>query len=186
MYFFQNERLLIYLMAFVFGSFCYKRKVFDRKPKGKALYITINAVAWIPINIYIMFLLYPWINPGQYIISQFVHRIILWSNFHLSLVSLVYLMVETFRRYFDRQGKICSGLRKNSYYVYIIHTIVLGILALVLLNTEMHSVLKYFILTVSTFAVSNIVVTAFRMSAAYLRFKSASNKYDLKGNLCKA
>jgi peptidoglycan/LPS O-acetylase OafA/YrhL len=155
---FQNERLLIYFMFFLLGALCFRLRVFDAKPKGKMLYHIVNSISWIPVTVYIFFLLYPWFKPGDFIVSKIIDRLIVWFCFHLSLLCLVYVMIETFRRYFDKPGKIWNELNQNSYYVYIIHVIVMGGLALIMLNTTIPSLLKYLLLTVSTFAVSNLII----------------------------
>ena len=51
---FQNERLLIYFMIFLLGSLCYKLNIFESEVTSKKLYIAINCIAWIPINLYIL------------------------------------------------------------------------------------------------------------------------------------
>jgi len=145
---FQNERLLIYFLAFLLGALSFKVKVFEAKPKSKTLYIIVNCIAWLPVTIYINFLLYPWFNPGSYIISQFVHRLILWLSFCLSLLCMMYLTIETFRLYLNRQGKLSRELNRNSYYVYIIHVIVMGVIALIMLDTAIPSLLKFLLLNV--------------------------------------
>jgi len=159
---FQNERLLIYFMAFLLGALCFRRKVLDGKPEGKKLYIIANSTAWLPVTIYINFLLYPWFNPGSYIVSEFFHRLILWFSFCLSLLCMMYVTIETFRLYLDRQGKLSRELNRNSYYVYIIHVIVIGAIAQILLNTAIPSLLKFLLLTVSTFVVSNLIISSYR------------------------
>ncbi|MHC4325038.1 MAG: acyltransferase family protein, partial [Planctomycetota bacterium] len=83
---FQNERLLIYFMMFLLGSICFRQKVLASKPKSKKLYIIANSTAWIPINIYIFFLLVPFFKPGSFIISPITDRLIVWLAFHLSLL----------------------------------------------------------------------------------------------------
>ncbi len=163
---FQNERVLIYFMFFLLGALCFRRKVFDAKPEGKTLYIIVNSLNWVPITIYIVFLLYPWFKPGEFIVSPIIDRLILWFCFHLSLFCLVYVMIETFRRYQNRQGKIRNELNENSYYVYIIHVIVMGGIAAIMLNTAMPSLLKHVVLTVSTFAASNVIVSLLRKVSA--------------------
>jgi len=159
---FQNERLLIYFVTFLLGALCHQRKVFDAKPKGWVLYIIVNSVAWLPVTVYIVFLLYPWFKPGSYIVSEIAHKVILWVSYHLSLLCLVYVTMETFRRYLDKPGKLGNELRRNSYYVYIIHVIVMGSLALIMFNLAIPSLLKYLILTVSTYGGSNVVVSVSR------------------------
>jgi len=159
---FQNERLLIYFMAFLLGALCFRRKVFEAKPKGRMLYIIANSIAWIPVTFYIFFLLYPWFKPGSFIVSKIADRLIVWFGFHLSLFCLAYATIETFRRYLNRQGKLLNELNKNSYHVYIIHVIVMGSLALAMLNTTIPSLLKFLLLTVTTFGASNLIISCYR------------------------
>jgi hypothetical protein len=123
---FQNERLLIYFMIFLLGSLCYKLKIFESKPTSKKLYIALNSTVWIPIILYLVFFIYPFIKPGNYIFSENVDTLLIWFNFHLSLLSMLYILINTFRYYFNKQGKIRKELNTNSYNVYIIHLIVMG------------------------------------------------------------
>jgi len=155
---FQNEKLLIYFMMFLLGGLCYKLKTFDSKHKGKKLYIAVLCTVWIPICLYQFFYIKSFINPGIFVISEMVDTLLLWLNFHLSLLCLLYLMINTFRYYQHKQGKVRKELNKNSYYVYIIHVIVIGGIALTMLNTAIPSLLKYLILTVSSYAASNLIV----------------------------
>ena len=162
---FQNERLLIYFMAFLLGAHCFRRKVFDAKSKSKTFYTIVNATDWIPITVYIFFLLYPWFKPGHYIVSQLIHRLILWFSYQLSWLCLVYVMIETFRRYLDKPTRIWNELNQNSYGVYMIHVIVIGGVALILLKTAIPSLSKYLLLTVSTYVASNLIVSLCRKAA---------------------
>jgi len=159
---FQNERLLIYFMVFLLGALCFRLKVFEAKPESKMLYLIANSIAWIPITVYIFFLLYPWFRPGNFIVSKIIDRLIVWFSFHLSLLCLAYVMIETFRRYQDKQDRLRNELNRNSYYVYIIHVIVMGCIALTMLNTAIPSLLKYLILTVSTYVASNLIIYFYR------------------------
>ena len=159
---FQNERLLIYFMYFLLGALCFKLKIFDPNRKGGMLYHIANTTNWIPVTIYIFFLLYPWFKPGHYIFSEIIHRIILWSSYQLSVLCLVYVMIETFRRYQNKAGKFRIELNSNSYYVYIIHVIIMGSIALSMLNAAIPSLLKYLILTVSTYGACNLIIFSYR------------------------
>lgn len=177
---FQNERLLIYFLAFLLGAYCFRLRIFDAKPKGKMLYHIANSISWIPVTVYIIFLLYPWFKPGHYIISETIHRLILWFSFQLSLLCLVYVMINTFRYYLDKQGRISREMNKNSYGVYIIHVIVLGSIALIMLNTAIPSLLKYFILTVSTYIASNLIISSCRKVMYMLKWKPAIRSMPAK------
>jgi fucose 4-O-acetylase-like acetyltransferase len=159
---FQNERLLIYFMVFLLGAQCYKRKTFESQWRSKTLYIVISCTVWIPISIYLIVLIHSFMNPGGHIVSEVVDRLLMWFSFHLSLLCLLYVMINTFRYYLNKQGTIRKELNKNSYNVYIIHVIVIGGVALTMLNTAMPSLLKYLILTVSTYVASNAMIYLYR------------------------
>jgi len=170
---FQNERLLIYFLIFLLGSLCYKLKIFESDVTSKKLYIVINCTAWIPINLYILVLINFFIRPGSFIFSEIIDRFLLWLGFHLSLLCLLYLMVTTFRYYLNKQGKILKALNENSYNVYIIHVIVIGCIALIMLNKTIPSLLKYLTLAVSTWVISNLIVYFYRN---FIKSKILTNK----------
>lgn len=111
-----------------------------------------------------IFLLIPFIAPAGFMLSPVADRLVYWLSFYLSLLCLLYLTIETFRRYLDKPGKIWHELNRNSYYVYLIHVIVLGGIALLLLNSAMPSLLKYLTLTVSTIMASNLIISLYRQA----------------------
>lgn len=160
---FQNDRLLIYFMMFLLGALSYRVKLFHRPIASKKLYIVVCCFAWIPLNLYVWLVLFRFIRPGVPLISADIDRILLWTSFHLSLLSLLYLMVTTFRFYFNKPGgRLMGEMNRNSYSVYIIHMIVLGVIALLLLNLPIPSLVKYLVLTLATFAASNGLVSLYR------------------------
>jgi fucose 4-O-acetylase-like acetyltransferase len=167
---FQNERLLIYFLVFLVGALCFKKRVFEAGPRGRVLYHVVNSVAWLPVTAYIFLLLYPWFHPGRFIVSPIADRLFLWFSYQLSLLCLMYVLIETFRRYQDKPGRLREGLNGNSYAVYVIHVVVMGPLALLLLNTALPSLWKYAILTVSTYAASHLIVSCCR---AVVRYRTA-------------
>jgi fucose 4-O-acetylase-like acetyltransferase len=166
---FQNERLLIYFVIFLLGALAFRQNLFAEKPKTKGLYLGILPTVWIPILAFTVLSLAPLLNPGNFFFSASIDRFILWLSFTLSLLGLIYLMVETFWRYVDRTGRIWNELNKNSYGVYIIHMIVLGVIALPLVNFAMPSLLKYLTLTVLTFLVSNLIISLYRRAVDFIR-----------------
>jgi len=161
---FQNERILIYFMIFLLGSLCYKLKIFESKPRNKKMFIALNGSLWIPVFIYLIFLIYPYLKQGNHIFSENFDSLIIWLNFHLSLLAVLYLLIYAFRNYFNKPGKIRKELNRNSYGVYIIHVAVLGGMALIMLGLPIPSLLKYLILTVSTWTASNLIVYLYRSS----------------------
>ena len=181
---FQNERVLIYFMFFLLGALCFRLKVFDTKPESKKLYNIVNYTSWIPIMFYIFFLIFPVvISPGDYIFSKIIDRSIVWFSFQLSLFSIVYLLIESFWRYLDKPGKIWNVLNQNSYYVYIIHVIVLGAIATLLLNVTIPSVLKYLILIVTSYLASNLFVSLYLKAAMKINMRRDNRMSNKKISL---
>jgi len=166
---FENQRLLPFFLAFLLGSLCYRQKTFEEKPQGLWLYIVAGSTAWIPTLAYIFFGLALISAAGGSLISPVVDMLLLWTLFYLAVLCWVYLSIQTFWRYVDRTGRIWQELNQNSYYVYIIHVIVLGVIALLLLTVAMPSLLKFLTLTVATFVASNLIISLFRRAEARIK-----------------
>ncbi len=162
---FENERLLVYLLTFLLGALCFRQNVFAAKPQSKTVYTIANSIAWIPVTIHIFARLIPFFVPEGFLISPFVDRLIWWLSFDLSLLCMMYLMIETFWRYLDKTGRIWSELNRNSYGVYIIHVIVIGVFGTLLLNLNLPALLKYLLLMALTYLVSNLIVSLYRRAA---------------------
>jgi hypothetical protein len=158
---FENERLLVYFMAFLLGSLWCRQNVFAEKPHSKTLYIVVNAIAWIPVTGHIFARLVPFFYAEGFSATP-LYRLMWWLSFHLSLLCMVYVMVETFRRYFDKPGRMWNHLNKNSYGVYIIHVIMIGVFGTLLLNLDLPALAKYPLLMVLTYVGSNVIVFVYR------------------------
>lgn len=169
---FQNEKLVSYFLVFLLGSLCSRLKIFDTDKRNMKLYIGVNATVWIPINIYVVVLLNFFLRPGQYIVSERVDVLLLWFGYHLSMLSLLYCAVTTFKYFFNRQGRLGRELGKLSYNVYIIHMAVIGPIALALLETDCPAILKYPILALTAYAASNAIVYAYKKLRELIRSKS--------------
>jgi len=174
---FENERLLLYFVIFLLGALCFRQNAFAEKPQSKTLYIIANSTAWIPITIHIFVRLAPFMDPEGFSITP-LYRLIWWLSFDVSLLCLMYLMIESFWRYVDKPGRLWSELNKNSYYVYITHVLVLGGIALLLLNLDIPPLLKYLILTPSTSLASNLIISLYQRAVTGIR---ATNQRDAPG-----
>ena len=159
---FQNERVFIYFLAFLMGAVCFSRKAFAAKPERHKLYLFVIATVWIPVTIYIHFQRHPWLYPGSMIVSAMSDKLILWFSYLLSLVGLMVIITATFRRFANKSGRFTRELSQNTYGVYILHVVVMGAIAWLLLNTTMPSLVKHLILTASTFAVCQAMVSIYR------------------------
>ena len=158
---FENERLLVYFLSFLLGALFYKQGVFAQKPKGKQLYNTVNAIAWLPVTAHIFVRLIPFFSEGEVTVTP-VYRLIWWISFDLALLCMMYVMVETFRRDFNKSGKTWSALNRNSYGVYIIHVIMIGIFGTFLMKLGLPVYLKYPLLIILTYLGSNLLVSAYK------------------------
>jgi fucose 4-O-acetylase-like acetyltransferase len=161
---FENERFLMHFMAFLVGTLCQHQGVFDSKPRGRKLYIAVNAIAWIPVTAHIFTRLYPFFYPEGFSFTV-VYRLIWWISFYISLAFMLYLMVETFRRYFDKSGRVWNIINSNSYGVYIIHVVVIGFFGTLLLSLPLSPLMKYPLLFFLTYIISNFVVSGYRAVA---------------------
>lgn len=174
---FENERLLLYFMIFLLGSLSNQQNIFAVKPQSKKLYTIVSSIAWIPVTAHIFARLYPIFFPDGFTITP-LYRLIWWGSFYLSLLSLMYVMIVSFWWYFNKTSSIWQELNRNSYGVYIIHVIVIGIFGTLLLNLSLPAVVKYLLLVVLAYTVSNLIVSAYRYLVQAVR--SATSTSALK------
>lgn len=163
---FQRERLIPYFLIFLLGVVSYHQQIFTPSGMSKKLYIWTNIVLTPILAVFTVAalnLFFNMIDPERnfYFISD------TWDvvGYHLflliSMLGFLYLLIYTFHQYFNTSGKWSKILNANSYYVYIIHLVVIGVIALPLLAFDFSPVLKFFILTLSAYIVSNILVYIF-------------------------
>jgi len=159
---FENEKMLAYFLYFLIGVLAFRQNIFAELPKKKTLYTIANAVAWLPVTVHIFARIWPFFypNPAEFEITP-LYRLIWWVSFHSGAIGMVYLMVESFWRYVDRSGKLWRTLSHNSYGVYIIHVILIGIFGTLLMNTSLPALVKYLLLMISTYVGSNLLVSAY-------------------------
>jgi Acyltransferase family len=157
---FQNERLFIYFLFFLLGTVCYHQNVFAKKPK-KTLFIVLSATAWIPMDVYIFAIIHQFLHPGEYIFSFYVDHAIIQFSLLITVLVMLYLLIAMFWFWFDKEGPIRRELNRNSYGVYIIHMVVIGGIALLLINVAVPSLLKHLILVVAAWVVSNLIMSGY-------------------------
>lgn len=178
---FQRERLLPYFLVFLLGALCRERKVFET-PKNRKLYIVANVVLTLALGVFTavaLNLFFNLIDPGRnyFFVSSFVDRTVYYTTALLSMFSFLYVMLHTFRFSFNKTNRLMNQLNKNSYSVYIIHVIVLGLIALPMVPLAIPVFVKYLLLTVLAFVASNVLVYAYRRflkQNVYLRAAAAS------------
>jgi uncharacterized membrane protein YcfT len=159
---FQNERLLIYFMVFLLGSLCFKQKTFLPEGGGKKLYGVLCLFVCISLTLSMLLQFHAMRHIGRYLVSGAVDALLHQLTLLLSMLGLMVVVINTFRFYLNKTGKTGTELNKNSYGVYIIHPVVLGVFALPLLDTAIPSFVKHLILTGATYAAGNVMVSLYR------------------------
>ena len=163
---FQNERLLIYFMVFLLGSLCNKLIIFESNIKKMKYYIISNVLLTLSLGVFTVValnLFFNMIDPSRnyYFVSMFFDKVLYYSSMLISMLAFLQILVHVFRFNLNKTGKLLSEMSRNSYYVYIIHMVVLGVIAVILLQVALPAMLKFLILTILTFVVSNILVSAY-------------------------
>ena len=130
------------------------------------MYIWANVILTVTLGVYTVValnLFYNLIDPGReyYFISPFVDRATYYLTALLSMFSILYLLVHGFSNGLNRTGRIWTVLSRNSYYVYVIHMIVIGIIALPLTYLAFPVIVKYLFLAFTSFIASNLLVSGF-------------------------
>lgn len=166
---FQRERLLIYFLSFMLGTLCYKLKILDNPEKNIKWFIISNIVLTVSLGIYTLVALNTFFNlidPSRsyFFISEFIDRTIYFASGLLSMLSLLHVLIYSFRFGLNKTNKIVSELSRNSYSVYIIHVIVMGVVALTLIGFVLPAFLKFILLSIVTFVFSNMIIYTWRMT----------------------
>ena len=155
---FQNERLLIYFMMFLLGALCFRKNIFQIS-FNKKTYAIAFVLALIAVTTYRYFYNLGRFSAGTIIFTAMIDKILFWMSFHFSLMSIMVLLLSVFRDFFNKEYSLSKILSANSYYVYILHIIVMGFIAFLLLEVNLPSVLKFFISTTLTYLLSNLLVS---------------------------
>jgi peptidoglycan/LPS O-acetylase OafA/YrhL len=162
---FQKERLLPYFMVFIVGAICQEQGVLE-KAKNTKYYIVSNVVLTLSLGVFTavaLNLFFNLVTPDRnyFLISDLADRTIYYITALLSMFSFLYVIIHVFKFNFNKTNRLMNLLNKNSYSVYIIHVIVLGVIALLFQNISLPAFAKYLILTVLTFIVSNLLIFAY-------------------------
>ncbi|MCG8307018.1 MAG: acyltransferase family protein [Cytophagales bacterium] len=163
---FQRERLLIYFMAFLFGALCNKLRVFESDEKNMTHYVIANVALTFSISVFTIVALNMFFNmtdPARnyFIVSEFVDKMVYYLTTLLSMMGILYISIHIFRFNFNKINAVMKYLNKSSYAVYIIHMIVMGMIALVLRHFQFPGGVKFVILTSMTYVISNAIAIAY-------------------------
>jgi len=161
---FQNERLFIYFLVFLAGIQSYRLKIFESSKINIHREMIIHSLGWIFLFIYVVGSIYKIkgsiynpLSQQNHFISNSIDKLIIRLSFLISLTYMIYFLVFTFKNYLNNKSRIWDVLNSNSYLVYVIHLNILGVLALVIVNINLHPIIKLLTLTISTILLSNLV-----------------------------
>lgn len=159
---FQNERVLIYFIMFILGTYHFDRNLLVKNEINRKVYFAALLTVSVPVVTYRTFYLQSFVFPGEYIFSELFDALVKWGSFHLSLLLMLYINLAGFNLFFNKQGSIGKELSRNSYNVYIIHVIVLGVFAALMLDSSLSSLIKNIILIISTYITCNLIVSLYQ------------------------
>ncbi|NNF36652.1 MAG: acyltransferase family protein [Saprospiraceae bacterium] len=160
---FEWNRLLVYFLVFLLGTVVYENKATVDMLDHKKRYILINVVLTISITIFTataLNLFFNLIDPARdhYFLSPGADRTFYYLSLLTSMLSFIYILVYSFKAYANKTNTLWNTLSKNSYFVYIIHLVVLGVLAVPFLDFKIPAGIKFLILALSTWVISNALV----------------------------
>ena len=163
---FQKERLIPYLLVFLLGSLTHKKQIFVNAVKNKRQYIAANVILTVALGLFTavaLNLFFNILDPEReyYFISSFADRTAYYAFSMLSMISLLYVMLYAIYFSFNKTNPLMKMLSKSSYQVYIVHMIVLGVVALLLTHSGLPAMAKYLLLVVITYVISNALVWAY-------------------------
>lgn len=168
---FQNERLFLYFLFFLIGTKCYSLSLFE-KPLNKKWYVISNISMSVGITFYTLIalnLFFNMIDPNReyYFISSWADRTLYYFFILVLAFSFLHVLMYPFQKYLNKPIAFFDRLNRNSYYVYIIHMIVMGLVSLFLVKVPAPVFVNYLLVIIATYLVSNFVVSLY-----YKLFKS--------------
>ncbi len=160
---FQRERLLVYFLVFLLGSLCYKLKVFDSDQRNRKYLIIANVVLGLGITVFTVVALNLFLNivypdRNYFIVSRIVDVFAYYTSLLLTMLSFLYILLDLFRHKLNGTNSLMRLLNRNSYQVYIIHMVVIGAIALLIMKWSAPVYVKFPILTIASYFTSNLLV----------------------------
>ncbi len=164
---FQVERLLIYFMSFLLGTLAHKRNIFENikwSLRSRVAIYTIFNIAFILYIILIINYFKNMANPGdyKYVFNEFWDSYLYHISLVISMFGCLYTCIHIFQNNFNKANRYQLELNKDSYGIYIIHMIVLSVIALFLKEFNIPGWIKYLFLSTETFFVSHLFVYTYR------------------------
>jgi peptidoglycan/LPS O-acetylase OafA/YrhL len=166
---FKKERLLVYFLGFLLGSQFYSQAVFDYKTNKRS--IILNGLLLLgSLVIYTLIFLnfrYNLEHPGDlnYLFDKKTDTVLFYCSLIISMIGITTFFFLFFKKWFNIRNRILDELNRNSYPLYIIHVIVLGIIAIFFLEIKTTAMVKYILLIILTFVASNLIITGYRQIA---------------------
>ncbi len=168
---FQRERILPYFLVFLLGSLCNSQGVFERMKVRTGHWAGAIAGSILMLAVFTAFsisLLKNILEPGRgvYIVTASADLLIYFASVMASMFLILYLLIVLFRKTLDYGSPLLSWLSRNSYPVYILHMVVMGFLALIMMPVHLPALIKFPLLALFTYIASNLLAGLQRVVTA--------------------
>jgi hypothetical protein len=163
---FQRERILVYFMVFLLGALAHKHQLFSAEKRNIPQLVWVSIAMSLAITVYTIValnLFFNIIDPGRefYFVSPVVDRMGYYAAQYLTTFCFLYVIADSFQFTFNKSGKLAAELNQNSYNVYIIHMVVLGLVALPMIGLGWPVMVKYLVLALVTYLICNLLVSLY-------------------------
>lgn len=177
---FQKERALLYFMSFLLGSMAYKQNWFAQKRQKLGIRIAIYTIFNLALLMYTIIVINYYNNmatPGEYkhVFNAFWDSYLYHISLVLSMLGCLYSCIHIFQHSFNKANRYQRELNKDSYGIYIIHMIVLSVFALGLKEISAPGLVKYLVLTASSFIISQLIIYTYRNLKNQMTMKTMKN-----------
>ena len=164
---FQRERFLVYFLVFFLGALAKKENIFGNETRNIIQIIWVNIILFLALTVYIITILnlfFNMITPGRefYFVSIFWDKLVMYLSLIISMLSFLYIWIDLFRYKFNKTNVLLAEMSRNSYYVYVIHMIIIGVVALAFLNFDLPAFVKFIVVSILSFVGSHAIILGVR------------------------
>jgi hypothetical protein len=97
------------------------------------------------------------------VVSETADWLMYYASVLLSVFAFLYIFIRIFRAGVNSSKKIFREMSRNSYSVYIIHMIVIGLFMMIFMHMNIPAWVKFVLVSILSFTISNLLVSGYRL-----------------------